>query len=301
VDFEEAPGGEGSNHAIDPTDPDIVYSAGFYGTISRADLRKSGKWYETTKDLLPRTYDDEPRLRGQWLAPFILSPHNPNILYHGMQYVFRSLNRGDTWERISPDLTAFTPSEAGDIPYHTIFALSESPLKYGLVYAGTDDGRVWLTRDGGKAWREITAGLTNRKWVSRIVASAHELGTVYMTQNGKRDDDFTPYVWMSDDFGKTWADISKGIPFGPVNVIREDPDKGDILYVGTDGGVFVTTDRGKTWEALGTGLPTVYVHDLIVHPRDNVVVIATHGRGMWALDANPINGKDKKRSGYEEE
>jgi photosystem II stability/assembly factor-like uncharacterized protein len=301
VDFEEAPGGEGSNHAIDPTDPDIVYSAGFYGTISRADLRKSGKWYEATKDLLPRMFEDEPRLRGQWLAPFILSPHNPNILYHGMQYVFRSPDRGDTWERISPDLTAFTPAEAGDIPYHTLFALSESPLKYGLVYAGTDDGRVWLTRDCGKAWREITAGLANGKWVSRIVASTHELGTVYMTQNGKRDDDFTPYVWMSDDFGKTWTDIAKGIPFGPVNVIREDPEKGDILYVGTDGGVFVTTDRGKTWDALGAGLPTVYVHDLVIHPRDNVVVIATHGRGMWALDANPVNNKDKKRSGYEEE
>jgi photosystem II stability/assembly factor-like uncharacterized protein len=301
VDFEEAPGGEGSNHAIDPTDPDIVYSAGFYGTISRADLRKGGKRYETTKDLLPRMYEDDPRLRGQWLAPFILSPHNPNILYHGMQFVFRSPDRGDTWERISPDLTAFTPSEAGDIPYHTLFALSESPLKYGLVYAGTDDGKVWVTRDAGKAWTEIAAGLPYGKWVSRIVASAHELGTVYMTQNGKRDDDFTPYVWKSDDFGKTWADISKGIPFGPVNVIREDPEKGDILYVGTDGGVFVTTDRGKTWEALGAGLPTVYVHDLVIHPRDNVVVIATHGRGMWALDANPVNGKDKKRSGYEEE
>ena len=301
VDFEEAPGGEGSNHAVDPTDPDIVYSAGFYGTISRTDLRKSGRWYETTKDLLPRTYGDEPRLRGQWLAPFILSPHNPNILYHGMQYVFRSPDRGDTWERISPDLTAFTPSEAGDIPYHTLFALSESPLKYGLVYAGTDDGRVWVTRDGGKAWREIMAGLPNGKWVSRIVASAHELGTVYVTQNGKRDDDFTPYVWMSDDFGKTWADISKGIPFGPVNVIREDPEKGDILYVGTDGSVFVTMDRGKTWEALGAGLPTTYVLDLVIHPRDNVVVIATHGRGMWALDANPVNNKDKQRNTYERE
>ncbi|HEX2695170.1 MAG TPA: hypothetical protein VHP61_05410 [Acidobacteriota bacterium] len=301
ADFEEAPGGEGSNHAIDPMDPDIVYSAGFYGAISRTDLRKGGRWYETAKDLLPRTYENEPRLRGQWLAPFILSPHNPNILYHGMQYVFRSLDRGDTWEPISPDLTAFTPSEAGDIPYHTLFALSESPLKYGLVYAGTDDGKVWVTRDGGKAWTEISAGLPYGKWVSRIVASAHELGTVYMTQSGKRDDDFTPYVRKSDDYGKTWVDISKGVPFGPVNVIREDPGTGDILYLGTDGGVFVTTDRGKTWEALGGGLPTVYVHDLVVHPRDNVVVIATHGRGMWALDANPINGKDKKRSGYDEE
>jgi photosystem II stability/assembly factor-like uncharacterized protein len=301
ADFEEAPGGEGSNHAIDPADPDIVYSAGFYGAISRTDLRKGGRWYETTKNLLPPTYENESRLRGQWLAPFILSPHNPNILYHGMQYVFRSPDRGDTWERISPDLTGYAPAEAGDIPYHTLFALSESPLKYGLVYAGTDDGRVWVTRDGGKAWAEITAGLPYGKWVSRIVASAHELGTVYMTQNGKRDDDFTPYVWKSEDFGKTWADISKGVPFGPANVIREDPVDGNILYLGTDGGVFATADRGKTWEALGSGLPTVYVHDLVIHARDNVVVIATHGRGMWALDANGVNGKDKRRDGYDDE
>ena len=300
ADFEEAPGGEGSNHAIDPEDPQTVYSASFYGTITRTDLRKPGSWYETSKFLLPRLYPEEPKLRGQWLAPFLLSPHNPDILYHGMQYVFRSLDRGDTWKRISPDLTAFTASEAGDIPYHTLFALSESPLKYGLLYAGTDDGRAWMSRDG-ESWKEITAGLAPGRWISRVVASAHELATVYLAQNGKRDDDFTPYVWLSDDYGKTWIDIAKGIPFGPVNVVREDPVDPKVLYIGTDGGVFVTKDRGKTWEALGSGLPTVYVHDLVVHPRDNIVVIATHGRGMWALDANPVNGKDKRRSYYDEE
>jgi len=235
------------------------------------------------------------------MAPFILSPHNPNIVYHGMQYVFRSLDRGDTWERISPDLTYNTASEMGDIPYHTLFAISESPLKYGLIYAGTDDGRIWVTKDGGKAWQEITAGLPFEKWVSRLAASAFDLGTVYMTQNGKRDDDFTPYVWMSKDYGKTWVDISKGIPCGPVNVIREDPVDKNVLYVGTDGGVFVSLDQGKTWDVLGKDLPTVYALDLIIHPRENIVVIATHGRGMWALDANRVNGKDKRRNWYDEE
>jgi hypothetical protein len=301
VEFESTPGGEGSNHAIDPTNPNIVYSAGFYGTISRTDLSQPGRLWETTKDLLPRTYENEPRLRGQWMAPFILSPHNPDILYHGMQYVFRSLDRGDTWERISPDLTYNTASEMGDIPYHTLFAISESPLKYGLIYAGTDDGRVWVTKDGGKAWQEVTAGLPSEKWVSRIAASAFDMGIVYMTQNGKRDDDFTPYVWMSKDYGKTWVDISKGIPCGPVNVIREDPVDKNILYVGTDGGVYVSADQGKTWAVLGRDLPTVYVLDLIIHPRENIVVIATHGRGMWALDANGVNGKDKRRNLYDYE
>ncbi|MCK7479459.1 MAG: hypothetical protein M0C28_20495 [Candidatus Moduliflexus flocculans] len=165
VEFEDAPGGEGSNHAIDPTDPNIVYSAGFYGTISRAEYGKPGPYPGAPfqKELLPVLYENETPLRGQWLAPFILSPHNPNILYHGMQYVFRSLDRGDTWERISPDLTTNDAATRGDIRYQTLFTISESPIKYGLLYAGTDDGRLWVTKDGGKAWTEITAGLAPRQ------------------------------------------------------------------------------------------------------------------------------------------
>jgi photosystem II stability/assembly factor-like uncharacterized protein len=211
-----------------------------------------------------------------------------------MQYLFRSFDRGDTWEKISPDLTYNTLTEMGDIPYHTIFAISESPRKFGLIYIGTDDGKVWVTKDGGKTWTEIMAGLPYQKWVSRIVASQYDLATVYMTQNGKRDDDVAPYVWKSTDYAKTWVDISKGIPLGPVNVIREDPADRNVLYVGTDQGVYVTTDGAKTWNVLGANLPSTYVHDLIIHPRDNIIVIATHGRGMWALDANPVNNKDKR-------
>jgi len=211
-----------------------------------------------------------------------------------MQYLFRSRDRGDTWERISPDLTYNTKSEMGDIPYHTIFSISESPLKFGLIYVGTDDGKV-----GGKTWKEIMKGLPYQKWVSRIVASAFEMGTVYMTQNGKRDDDFNPYIWKSTDYGQTWKDISGNIPLGPVNVIREDPINKNILYVGTDIGVYVTTDSGKTWNVLGSNLPSTYVHDLIIHPRDNIIVIATHGRGMWAIDATPINkGRRQQRFFY---
>lgn len=133
-----------------------------------------------------------------------------------------------------------------------------------------------------------------QKWVSRIVASQYEMGTVYLTQHGRFDDDFAPYVWMSKDFGRTWIDISKGLPLGPVNVIREDPVDRNILYVGTDLGVYVSKDRGQSWQVLGGNLPSVYVHDLIIHPRDNVLVIATHGRGMWLLDADPVNDKPRK-------
>jgi photosystem II stability/assembly factor-like uncharacterized protein len=302
-EFENAPGGEGSNHFIDPTNPEIVYSAGFYGTISRAEYDKPGPYPGAPfqKELLPVLFENEPPLRGQWLAPFILSPHNPNILYHGMQYVFRSLDRGDTWERISPDLTTNDPATRGDIRYQTLFTISESPVKSGLIYAGTDDGRLWVTKDGGKAWTEITAGLAPGKWMSRAVASASSLGTVYLTQNGKRDDDFTPYVWKSTDYGKTWTSIAKGIPVGPVNVLREDPVNEQILYVGTDMGAYVTTDGGKTWMVLGGNLPTVYVHDLVIHPRDNIIVIATHGRGMWALDADKVNNKPARRRFYYED
>jgi photosystem II stability/assembly factor-like uncharacterized protein len=291
VDFERAPGGEGSSHAIDPTNPNIVYSAGFYGRIERTDLSIPGE--EGRKRILPRQYENEPKLRGQWVAPFIISPHNSNTIYHGMQYLFRSRDRGDSWERISKDLTYNIKSELGDIPYQTIFSISESPLKFGLIYVGTDDGKVHVTMDSGKTWKEIMSGLPYQKWVSELVASAYDLSTVYMTQNGKRDDDFAAYVWKSTDYGETWVDISGNIPLGPVNVIKEDPVNKNILYVGTDIGVYVTTDGGKTWNILGGNLPSTFVHDLIIHPRDNIIVIATHGRGMWAMDANPINKKDK--------
>jgi photosystem II stability/assembly factor-like uncharacterized protein len=291
-EFERAPGGEGSSHAIDPRDPDIVYSAGFYGHMTRSDMHKP--WSDRSRSIYPVTYPGEPPLRGQWLAPFILSPHNPDIVYLGLQYVFMSRDRGDTWQRISPDLTHNDLKTLGDIPYHTIFTLSESPVKGGLIYAGTDDGRAHVTKDYGKSWTEITAGLAKDRWISRIVASKYNIGTVYLTQNGKRDDDFAPYIWKSTDFGKTWTDISSNIPLGPVNVIREDPLDKNILYVGTDGGVFVTKDSGKKWEVLGD-LPSTYVHDLVIHPRDNIIVIATHGRGVWVMDADKVNGGKKAR------
>lgn len=283
VEWESAPGGEGSSHAIDPTDPNIVYSAGFYGSISRTDLGTGER-----KDIAPKPGKGEPKLRGQWVAPFIISPHNPRIIYHGMNILYRSMDRGDTWEKISPDLTYNEPDKMGDIPFQTLFAISESPLKFGLIYAGTDDGRVHITKDGGTTWQEIGKGLPYRKWVSRLAASAFDLGTVYMSQNGKRDDDFAAYLWKSTDFGETWQDISANIPGGPVNVIREDPKNKNVLYVGTDFGVYVSINGGKSWQSLPTGLPTTYVQDLVIHPRENILIAATHGRGMWAMDVSCI-------------
>ena len=161
-------------------------------------------------------------------------------------------------------------------------------MTFGLVYVGTDDGRVHVTRDSGKTWTEIIDGLPKNKWVSRVVASKYDEGTVYLTQNGKRDNDFQVYVYRSRDFGKTWEDISEGIPGGPVNVITEDPVNRNVLYVGTDLGVYVSVDSAKNWQVLGSGLPITFVHDFVVHPRDNIAVIATHGRGMFTFDVKPI-------------
>ncbi len=283
VDFKRTSGGEGSNHASNPENPNILYSAGFYGTISRTNL-KTGK----QETIMPEKPEDVDKLRGQWLAPFILSPHNPGIIYHGTQFVYRSMNEGKTWERISPDLTYNDNKKKGDIPYQTIFTISESPLKFGVIYAGTDDGRVWMTKNSGEVWKEINKGIAYRKWVSQLEASRFVEGRVYMTQNGKREDDFAAYIWKSDDYGDTWIDITANIPYGPVNVIREDPKNENILYVVTDYGVFVSLNGGESWETLTGNLPTVYVHDLVIHPRDDIAVIATHGRGIWALDVRLI-------------
>ena len=286
-EWENAPGGEASSHAIDPTDPDVVYSEGFYGNISRSDVNTGDRI-----SIAPKSAEGEPPLRGQWLAPFIISPHNPRIIYHGMNRLFRSMDRGTRWEAISPDLTDNNPKRLGDIPFQTIFALSESPLHFGLIYAGTDDGHLHVTRDSGATWTEIGTKLGRKRWVSRVVASAFDEGTVYVAQNGKRDDDFAVYLWKSTDFGATWHDLAGNIPGGPINVIAEDPHKENILYVGTDLGVYLSVDGGVNWHALASDLPTTFVHDLAVHPRDKILVAATHGRGMYALDVELIEKLD---------
>ena len=226
------------------------------------------------------------------MAPTLLSNHNPDILYHGVQHVLKSTDKGGTWKKISPDLTFNDPKKMGDISYQTISALEESYFNPDLLYAGTDDGRLWRTKNGGSNWEDIRTGPLPIRWVSRIVASKHDFGTVYVTQTGRRDDDATVYLWRSTDFGSTWEDLSANVPAGPVNVIREDPEKKQILYLGTDVGVYVSKDAGKTWEVLGD-LPCTYVHDLAIHPRENMLIIATHGRGMFVLDADAIN-RDKK-------
>lgn len=277
--FERAPGWEGSIHQIDPTTPDIVYAASFYGSLSRTNMKTNN-----SVNIMPKAGKGEPSLRGQWLAPHFISPHNTKTIYMGFQYMFKSTDRGDHWTRISPDLTYNDPARGGDIPYQTIFSTVESPIYPGMIYVGTDDGRVHITKDDGKNWKEIVNGLPYGKWVSELVASKYDGNTVYMSQNGKRDDDFVPYLWKSTNCGETWQSIVNNLPTGPINVIKEDPINKNILYVGNDFGVYVSFNSGSSWHSLQANLPTTYVHDLVIHPRENLLIIATHGRGVWVMD-----------------
>lgn len=283
VEWDRAPGGEGTRHAIDPTDPNTVYASSFYGRLSRTDLSSQER-----TSILPNLDEGELPFRGQWLSATIISPHNPRVIYHGMNYLFRSMDRGDHWERISPDMSYNNPEKYGDIPYQTIFAIAESPFKFGTIYVGTDDGRIHRTTNSGSDWTELTSNIPVHQWVSKIVASEHTDGTVYLTQNGKRFDDFAAYVWKSKDMGETWIDISTNIPCGPVNAITEDPTNPNVLYVGTDLGVYVTLNGGESWQVLATDMPTTFVHDVTVHPRENLLIAATEGRGMYVMDVRYI-------------
>ena len=316
VDWENAPGGEGSHHAIDPTNPNIVYSHGFYGNFTRTYLSVAqtgrgrrgggGGGAGATPPAQPpppagpqRTTNIRPKdesLRAQWMAPVVISPHDSNTVYLGYQFVFRSTNRGDAWEKISPDLTNNDPSQmlpksSSEIPYQTITALAESPRVKGLIYAGTDDGRLHVTADAGKTWTDIGRTVPSKKWYSRVVPSQHSDDVVYITQRGREDDDFAAYAYRSTDRGKTFTSIVSNLPAGPVNVIREDPKNPNVLYLGTDFGAFVSTDGGKRWNVLGGNLPTQQVSDMAIQPRDNILVISTYGRGMWALDLQKLQVK----------
>jgi hypothetical protein len=296
VEWENAPGGEGSHHAIDPDNPNIVYTHGFYGNFSRTDLGAErpegarGRGPGVSTDIQPDFDDSE--LRAQWMAPFIISPHDFSIVYAGYQMLFRSLNRGDDWTAISPDLTDNNREQMGEnpsaIPYQTLASIAESPLRKDLLYAGTDDGHLHTTIDGGKEWTELTTHLPVRRWISRVVPSAHAEGTVYVTQRGREDDDFAAYVYKSTDFGKTFTSIVSNIPAGPVNVLREDPRDPNVLYVGTDFGAYVSTNGGERWEVLGGNLPSVQVSDMQFHERELVLVASTYGRGMYVFDATRI-------------
>jgi photosystem II stability/assembly factor-like uncharacterized protein len=307
IPWESAPGGEYCTHAIDPRNPNIVYSGkldrmdysipaspggragGGGGGAAAAGATGAPAAPQRNTNIRPPTAQGDDPLRMQVLAPILLSPHDPDTVYFGAQSLFRSKNRGDTWERISPDQSYNDKTKLGDVPHQLVITISESPKKQGLVYTGTDDGRLYMSLDEGKEWNELTTSLSSKKeWIGTVLASRYDAGTVYVAQQGRYDEDFAVRLYKSTDFGKTFRSIAGNLPGGPINMIREDPMSSNVLYAANDFGVYVTTNGGTRWEVLGGNLPSVNVMDFIVHPRDRMLVIGTHGRGVWTIDVSKI-------------
>jgi photosystem II stability/assembly factor-like uncharacterized protein len=272
-------GGDGMYVQVDPRDNATIYSGFQFGFYQRS---KGGN----RKSVRPRDKLKEPALRYNWQTPIQLSPHNPDILYFGANRLYRSMDQGETWRPISADLTK--SEQRGDVPFATIATFDESQESFGLIWVGTDDGCVWVTDDGGVEWTDVSDGLPADRWVSRVEASHHDEKVAYLSLNGYRDDDDTAYVYRTADRGRTWMSLADGLPAEPVNVVREDPVNEDVLYVGTDRGVYVSLDRGASWQGLGSELPNVPVHDLAIHPRERELVAGTHGRSVWILDLLPV-------------
>ena len=282
---------DGMHCKVDHTDNRWLYFTTQFGKHHRVDQSK-GERVEIT----PRAPEGEDFYRYTWNTPVMLSPHNSKVIYTGGQKLLRSDDRGDTWEAISPDLTDNDKEKiagTGHIMYCTITSISESPLEEGVIWAGTDDGHVHLTRDGGQTWQEYTDQLTDlgapsKLWVSRIVTSNHDAGTAYVTKCGYRNDVFKPFVFKTSDYGKTWQSISSNLPDSPVNVIYEDLRNKDLLFVGNDIGVFVSLNGGQAWSPLKANMPEIVVRDLLVHPRENDLVVGTYGRAAWITDISPL-------------
>ncbi len=290
-------GGEAGYIAVRPDDPNLVFAGNYQGLITRYD-RRTGQsrnimvWPEQTSG----EGAIDVKYRFQWTCPIVLSPHDPNILYHTANRVFRTRDEGASWERISPDLTRNDPSKLGASGgpitkdntgaeyYCTIFAFVESPVQRGVMWAGSDDGLIHVSRDEGKTWKNVTPrGVGAWSLISIIEASPHDAGTAYVATTRYKMDDFAPYLWKTKDYGRTWTKITAGIAADDfTRVIREDPERRGLLYAGTETGVYVSFDDGGRWQRLGGNLPAVPIHDLVI--KDGELVLGTHGRSFWVLD-----------------
>lgn len=269
-------GGDGMQVVVDPRDNETLYTGYQFGNYFRMNPKKGERRYITPKHEL-----GERPFRWNWQAPIHLSVHQPDVVYFGSNFLHRSLNQGDDWKAISKDLTK--GGKKGDVPYGTLSSIHESPMRFGLLYTGSDDGLVHVSRDGGYSWQNITAGLPSDLWVSRIQASQHVEGRVYVTLNGYRYDDFNAYVFVSDNYGQDWRSSKGNLPAEPVNVLREDPENPMILYVGTDHGLYISMNGGKSYELAGD-LPSVAVHDLAIQAEEQDLVVGTHGRSFYRAD-----------------
>jgi hypothetical protein len=253
---------------------------------------------------------EDHKYRFNWDSPIHISPHDPNTVFFGGNVLFKSSDRGYNWEEISGDLTTNDKSKqrssGGDIyqdntaaEFHcTILTIAESPVTPGVIWVGTDDGNIQVTRDGGKTWANVNKnvpGLPAFSWVGKIHASEHDAGTAFVAVDQHRLDDFTPHAYMTTDYGKTWKKIVNGLPKDDyVKVIRQDPHHANVLYIGMEHGIYMSWDKGANWSRINSNLPPVSVRDLRVQARENDLVVGTHGRGAWILDdISPLQNLDK--------
>jgi photosystem II stability/assembly factor-like uncharacterized protein/cell division septum initiation protein DivIVA len=287
-------GGDGNYVQVDPTDYTTLYRNAHMGSITRFDV-KTGD----SQDIRPTALLKNPSYRFNWGAPILISPHNPKVVYFGGNFLFKTTDRGNSWTKISPDLSTNDPNkqkDSGGITadntgaevHCTIYTIAESPQQEGVIWVGTDDGLIQITKDGGKNWVNVTGnikGLPGQGLVSRIEASHFEAGTAYMTYDAHRFDDYNSYIFRTRDFGKTWVSLTSNLPkIGYLHVVREDLKNPNLLFVGSEFGLFLSFDGGKKWWRYQNDFPTIAVRDIQIHPRERDLLIATHGRGLWVLD-----------------
>ena len=273
--------GDGMQVQIDTRDKNTIYAGFQFGNYGRIN-KTTGE----NEDVKPNWNLGEEHLRFNWQSPILLSPFNQDILYFGTNKLFRSMNQGKTFTAISPDLT--NHDKIGDVPFNTITTITESPKKFGKIYIGTDDGNVQFTENGGSSWVKISSSFPQELYVSRVIASAFSEDRIYVSLNGYRNDNFAPYLFMSDDDGKNWTTIGTDLPMEPINVVKEDPVNENIIYVGTDNGLYVSLNKGKNFMAMNGGVPRVAIHDIAIQKTANEIVLGTHGRSLYAASLNLI-------------
>ena len=298
-DWHSVGGGEAGYVIAKPDDPDIVYAGDYFGYLARYDARTGAARDVTPWPENPSGHGAEDmKYRFQWTSPSAFSPFDPNVLYFGAQVVFQTADGGQTWTAISPDLTRndkskqkwaggpITGDNTGVETYDTVFAIAESPKQKGVIWAGSDDGLVHVTRDGGKTWTDVTGAMTGiPHWgtIDLIEPSPFDAGTAYVVVDNHRMDDTHPYLYKTADYGRSWTRLDGSLPQDVyLHAVREDPARRGLLYLGTERGVMFSPDDGTTWKSLRLNMPTVAVHDLVV--KDDSLVVGTHGRSIWILD-----------------